>query len=86
MPRLMVMDYVVFLIGSRANKCIDPFYKWMGDAFKSTNDELETADPSLGYLGSKMFVGATGTCIIQYWRSANDLNAYVRNSSKKHVY
>jgi hypothetical protein len=74
-------DYVVFLIGARANKVVDGYFKWVGDAFKEMIDELES-DPSLGYLGSESFVGDTGTLSVQYWKTAKELNAWASGSMK----
>jgi len=74
-------DYVVFLIGARANKSVDGYFKWIGDAFGEMIEELES-DPSLGYLGSEGFVGATGTISVQYWKTAKELNAWASSSMK----
>lgn len=76
-------DFVVFHIGARPNRHIDGFMKWMGDAMGEMLKELEHC-PELGCLGGESFVGPTGTLLVQYWRSLEELNAYARNSTNKH--
>lgn len=76
-------DFVVFLIGARANRKIDLTFKWMGDSMQNMVKELED-NPSLGYLGSESFVGTTGTLLVQYWKTVEDVNAYAKDASRKH--
>ena len=46
-------DFVVFHIGSRANRHVDGNYKWIGDAFQIMSQELED-NPDLGCLGCRI--------------------------------
>ncbi|KAL3893513.1 MAG: hypothetical protein SGARI_008130 [Bacillariaceae sp.] len=77
-------DFVVFHIGFRPNNKIDKFSKWMGDAFESMVEELEN-DPKLGFLGGEFYAGTTGTFMVQYWKSTDQLNAYARDSTNRHA-
>jgi len=77
-------DYVVFLIGARPNRIVDPYFKEMGDSFEKMVSELEK-EPSLGYLGSDSFIGATGTCSIQYWKDTESLNSWAANPRNTHL-
>jgi hypothetical protein len=76
-------DFVVFLIGARPNKFVDGFFKWMGDAMEEMLIEQEE-NPEIGCLGSESFVGPTGTMLVQYWKSMDQLQKYARRSSNKH--
>lgn len=76
-------DFVVFHLGSRANRHVDGFYKWMGDAFEEMGRELED-NPDSGCLGSETYVGVTGTLLVQYWKSLDHLNAWARSSTNSH--
>jgi hypothetical protein len=73
-------DFVVFLIGLRINK---PWkiHKWLPTvlAMPKMIKELE-AHPESGYLGR---IGS-GTTMIQYWRSFQQLEAYARNHDANH--
>lgn len=77
-------DFVVFLIGSRPNRAIDKFYKFMGDAMSSIMKELEEHPDCLGTEGS--FVGSAGTLMVPYWKSQEALNEYARSASNHHAH
>jgi hypothetical protein len=75
-------DFVVFLIGMRFNK---PWkvHKWwpVFIAMPKMLKELETAGPESGFLGHNgLGVGP----IIQYWRSFDHLEAYARDTQRRH--
>ncbi|CAB9527548.1 expressed unknown protein [Seminavis robusta] len=77
-------DFVVFLIGARANNDFDPYYQWMGDSMAKMWKELED-NPDLGCLSTEYYFGPTGHLTVQYWKSLDDLNRYARNMSNKHA-
>jgi hypothetical protein len=77
-------DFVVFLIGMRVNK---PWkvHKWfpvaraMGPMLKVLSTRKD-----LGLLGFHTWVSLTGPLLVQYWRSAEDLDRFARDSSLPH--
>jgi hypothetical protein len=73
-------DFVVFLIGFRVNK---PWkiHKWLPVflAMPAMLRELERR-PESGFLGHIFSLGV----IVQYWRSAEQLEAYARDHSQSH--
>ncbi|MEV4415330.1 DUF4188 domain-containing protein [Catellatospora sp. NPDC049609] len=77
-------DFVVFLIGMRFNK---PWkiHKWWG-AFTAMPRMLKVLfqRPELGLLGAQTAFTASGPVSIQYWRSAEHLEAFARNAALPH--
>jgi hypothetical protein len=77
-------DIVVFIIGMRINK---PFavHKWLPvmNAMPGMIKELYTNKEALGFLSMESYFGLRTTCMIQYWRSMDDLLAYAHN--EKHL-
>jgi hypothetical protein len=77
-------DFVVFLIGMRVNK---PWklHKWipvaraMGPMLRVLSTQKE-----LGLLGFHLWVSPTGPLVVQYWRSAEDLDRFARDTSLPH--
>lgn len=71
-------EFVVFLIGMRANK---PWklHKWLPVLLQMLK-ELE-ANPESGFLGH---TGLGGRVIVQYWRSFEHLETYARARDQKH--
>jgi hypothetical protein len=83
-------DFVVFLIGIRPNGA-NPFtqsFSRIGKAFKSMVEELE-ADPTLGYMGGDMYIGAnsrkSATLHVQYWRDYESLQKWTHKRMSIHV-
>ena len=83
-------DFVVFLIGIRPNGA-NPFTKTfaeVGNAFRSMVAELE-ADPSLGYMGGDVYVGAntrkSTLMTVQYWRSYEALQKWTHTRMGVHM-
>lgn len=83
-------DFVVFLIGIRPNGA-NPFTKTfteVGNAFRSMVAELE-ADPSLGYMGGDLYVGAntrkSALMYVQYWRSYEALQSWTHKRMGIHM-
>lgn len=73
-------DFVVFLIGMRINK---PWklHKWLPVALAMGPMLKElAARPESGFLGAENFLG----CIVQYWRSFEDLERYARSHDGRH--
>ena len=83
-------DFVVFLIGIRPNGAnpLTKKFNEVGKAFQSMIAELE-ADPSLGYMGGDMYVGAnkrkSATLSVQYWRSYEALQKWTHTRMGVHV-
>lgn len=77
-------DFVVFLIGMRINK-----YRRVGEwlpVFVGTARmlrELE-ADPDSGLLGHRFVPGLRNFMVIQYWRSAKELQEYAFDRDRLH--
>lgn len=77
--------FVVFIIGMRINKLL-AFSKWvptvlaMGPMLRSL-----AQDPDSGYLGGEPFLYPGGVGLIQYWRSANDLERFARSPQEPHL-
>jgi len=72
-------DIVVFIIGMRVNKRL-AFHKWFPvfKAMPGMIKELYTNKEELGFLSMEGYFGLRTTCMIQYWRSTEDLLAYAR--------
>ena len=77
-------DFVVFLIGMRFNK---PWkiHKWWG-AFSAMPRMLKALyqNPEAGLLAHEFALTASGAVTIQYWRSAEHLEAFARNQAMPH--
>ncbi len=77
--------FAVFIIGMRINKLL-AFTKWvptalaMGPMLRSLAN-----DPESGYLGGEPFLYSGGVGLIQYWRSADDLERFARSPSEPHL-
>ena len=81
----MDQPFVVFLIGMRINKW------WRFDAWlpvaNAMNPMIRTLveHPQKGFLHAESFWNFSGPCIIQYWRSLEDLDTFARNPSDPHL-
>jgi hypothetical protein len=77
-------EVVVFLIGMRFNK-LWKIHKWLPVflAMPKMIRELE-GKPELGFLGYHLWLGRT-VCMLQYWRSVDQLNAYAKSRSNAHL-
>ncbi|GII20866.1 DUF4188 domain-containing protein [Planosporangium mesophilum] len=77
-------DFVVFLIGMRVNK---PWklHKWVPVA-RAMAPMLRTLNSreDLGLLGMHTWIGPRGPMFVQYWRSAEHLDRFARDSSLPH--
>jgi hypothetical protein len=77
-------DFVVFLIGMRVNK---PWklHKWVPVA-KAMAPMLRAlhSREELGLLAMHTWVGLRGPMLVQYWRSAEHLDRFARDSSLPH--
>ena len=77
--------FVVFIIGMRINKFFS-FSRWvptalaMGPMLRSL-----ASDPESGYLSGEPFLYSGGAGLIQYWRSAEDLERFARAPSEPHL-
>jgi hypothetical protein len=76
--------FVVFLIGMRIN-ALWKVHKWWPVAMAMPRLLKELQDrPELGMLGGEMWGGRT-TILVQYWRSAEHLQAYAKSRESKHL-
>lgn len=77
--------FVVFLIGMRINK-FWWFDKWVPVA-SAMGPMLQTlfTHPEKGFLHAEFFWNFSGPCIIQYWRSFEDLENFACNPSDPHI-
>jgi hypothetical protein len=77
--------FVVFLIGMRVNKWWR-FDQWV-PVSAAMNPMLQTlfTHPEKGFLHGEFFWNFSGPCIIQYWRSFEDLENFARNPSDPHL-
>ncbi|QBX56715.1 DUF4188 domain-containing protein [Nocardioides seonyuensis] len=78
-------DVVVFVIGMRINRLRRvrswwPSFVGMPRMLK----ELE-AQPDSGLLGATLLFGGRTLMVVQYWRSAEQLGAYARDTAKSHA-
>jgi hypothetical protein len=73
-------EFVVFIIGLRINKWWK-IHKWLPvmRAMPRMLEELK-ARPESGFLGHEQLIG----CMIQYWRSFEQLERYARNRDARH--
>ena len=78
-------DIVVFLIGMRINK-LWKLWKWLpiAAAMPRMLKEL-AAHPELGLLSARGYLGTRDLISVQYWRSAEHLQAYAHASNKQHL-
>ena len=78
-------EIVVFLIGMRINK-FWKLWKWLpiAAAMPRMLKEL-AAHPELGLLSARGYLGPRSLITVQYWRSAEHLQAYAHASSKRHL-
>ena len=78
-------DVVVFLIGMRINK-LWKVWKWLPVvvAMPRMLKEL-AAQPETGMLAARGSYGLRNLSVLQYWKSAEHLQAYARNSDKTHL-
>ena len=76
---------VVFLIGMRINK-LWKFWKWFAVARAMPRMLAElAADKELGLLEARPHFGLRNLWMLQYWRSAADLNAYAHAAERAHL-
>jgi len=77
-------DFVVFLIGMRINK-FWALHKWlpvamsMGPMLKSLYQ-----DPESGFLSAEYFTNLRTNCLVQYWRSFEDLERFSKDPGETH--
>ena len=77
--------FVVFIIGMRINKPL-AFAKWVPTALAMGPMLRSLAqDPESGYLGGEPFLYPSGIGLIQYWRSADDLERFARSPQEPHL-
>ena len=77
--------FVLFLIGMRINKLL-ALHKWLpvGSAMGPMLRSLYQ-NPESGFLGGEAFLYSGGIGLIQYWRSTEDLEQFVRSPSETHL-
>jgi hypothetical protein len=77
-------ELVVFLIGLRVNK-LRAWRQWLPVA-KAMGPMLRelTADPDSGMLGFRSFFGLRTTTMLQYWESAEKLQAFANDPDRTH--
>ncbi len=77
-------DFVVFLIGMRINK-FWAVHKWvpvamsMGPMIKGLSEDKES-----GFLGGEGFTNLRTICLVQYWRSFDDLERFSKDPCATH--
>jgi len=77
-------DYVVFLIGMRINKWWK-VHKWLPVALAMPKMLRELYQNSeLGFVHAEQWFGRT-TIMVQYWKSYEDLEAYAKGKTFKHL-
>lgn len=78
-------EVVVFLIGMRINK-LWKVWKWVPVvvAMPRMLKEL-AAHPELGMLSARPLFGLRNLSVLQYWKSAEHLQAYARASNQTHL-
>lgn len=84
MTATMEDEFCVFLIGMRINRPLK-VHKWF-PVFRAMPRMLRElgAQRELGYLNGHLWLGRT-ILMLQYWRSAQHLEAYARNKSRQHA-
>jgi hypothetical protein len=75
---------VLFLIGLRLNR-LRAIRKWwpVASAMPAMIKELK-ARPESGFLGFHTFTSGRTVCVLQYWRSFDDLVAYAQDKAGLH--
>ncbi len=77
--------FVVFIIGMRINRLL-AVTKWVPTALAMGPMLRSLAqDPDSGYLGGETFLYSGGVGLIQYWRSAEDLERFARSPEEPHL-
>jgi hypothetical protein len=77
-------EFVVFLIGMRVNRWWK-IWRWLRVVLWMPRMLRELAqNPQLGFLGAEQWFGRT-TIMVQYWRSMEQLLAYAKDRSAKHL-
>ena len=78
-------DFVVFLIGMRINKWWK-VHRWLPVA-AAMGPMLAALvkHPDLGLMGFRTMLGARGPIVVQYWRSAEHLEAFARDAGNPHL-
>jgi hypothetical protein len=78
-------EVVVFLIGMRINK-LWKFWKWLpvAGAMPRMLKEL-AANPDLGMLSARGHFGLRNLMVLQYWKSAEHLQAFAHSPNKAHL-
>lgn len=74
----------VFLIGMRVNQPWRPD-RWLPVFLAMPRMLAELSrDRSRGFLGARTLLGSGGPTVVQYWRSAEDIEAYAADPSGAH--
>jgi hypothetical protein len=78
-------EFVVFLIGMRFNK-LWKVHRWMAvfTAMPKMLAELER-HPDKGLLATRLQISGRTLCLVQYWRSFEQLQAFARNTDDPHL-
>lgn len=78
-------DFVVFLIGMRINK-LRNVHHWLpvARAMPRMLRELH-ANPALGLLGHRLWLGGRNLLVVQYWRSLEQLMRYAHDRDAAHL-
>jgi len=78
-------EIVIFLIGIRLNKPWK-FWKWIGvfTAMPRMLKEL-AAHPELGLLSARGHFGLRNSMVLQYWKSAEQLEAFAQSATHTHL-
>jgi hypothetical protein len=78
-------EFVVFLIGMRINR-LWKIWKWLPVVIAMPKMLRELAErPELGLLSARGHFGLRNLMVVQYWRSAEHLQAYAHASNKAHL-
>lgn len=78
-------EFVVFLIGMRINR-LWKIWKWLPVVIAMPKMLRELAErPELGMLSARSHFGLRNLMVVQYWRSAEHLQAYAHASNKAHL-
>lgn len=78
-------EIVIFLIGIRINRPWK-FWKWLSvfTAMPKMLKEL-AAHPELGMLSARTHVGLRNAMVLQYWKSAEHLEAFAQATTHSHL-
>jgi hypothetical protein len=78
-------EFVVFLIGMRINR-LWKIWKWLPVVIAMPKMLRELAErPELGLLSARSHFGLRNLMVVQYWRSAEHLQAYAHATNKAHL-